>query len=320
MDKDRNIYIYKEKNFRYGDETKEIIKSRVPEEKDFPSVILIDNISFCNLKCSMCFHKEMKRKSGIMEWDLYKKIIQEISENNPAAQIWITFFGEGLMLKDLPERVKYARDMGLNNIVLNTNGNLARTDFSKRLIEAGLNGFYVGIDAFTPETYAQIRVGGNLEKVTKGVLEYKELLEKYGKEDQRVVVQFVEMDINAHELNDFVHFWHDEHGIQCKVRPMVSWAGKAGRIATNLVETEERLPCYWAMNTINITDKGDVALCSVDLDCACPMGNVVNSSIKEVWNTTLREFRDNHRQGNWDKIPPLCQGCKDWQSGYAKYM
>lgn len=308
------------REFVFNEETKDIIRGRVPEEKDFPSVILIDNISFCNLKCSMCFHKEMKRKSGIMNWDLYRKIIDEIAENNPNAQIWITFFGEGLMLKDLPERIKYAHDKGLTNIILNSNGNLIRTEFSKRLIEAGLNGFYVGIDAFKPETYEQIRVGGNLEKVKNGVLEYKKLLEEFGKEDQRVVVQFVEMDINANELENFVNFWHKENGIECKVRPMVSWAGKAGRIATNLKETEERLPCYWAMNTINITDTGNVALCSVDLDCASPMGNVVNSTIKEVWNTTLREFRDNQRQGKWDKIPELCQGCKDWQSGYARYM
>ena len=75
----------------FDDKAREIIKGRVPEEKDFPSVVLIDNISYCNLKCSMCFHKNMKRKAGIMEWDLYKKIIDEIAENNPNAQIWITF-------------------------------------------------------------------------------------------------------------------------------------------------------------------------------------------------------------------------------------
>lgn len=304
----------------FDDNAKEFIKSRVPEEIDFPKVVLIDNISYCNLKCSMCFHKEMKRPSGIMEWDLYKKIIDEIAENNPDAQIWITFFGEGLMLKDLPERVKYARDKGLSNIILNTNGNLIKTATSKKLIEAGLNGFYVGIDAFKPETYEQIRVGGKLEKVRNGVLEYKKLLEEYGKPDQTVVVQFVEMDINAAELDNFVKFWHDENGIQCKVRPMVSWAGKAGMQATNLQETEDRLPCYWAMNTINITDIGDVALCSVDLDCASPMGNVVNSSIKEVWNASLKEFRTDQREGNWDKLPPMCQECRDWQSGYAKYL
>lgn len=52
-------------------------------DSSFPSTILIDNISFCNLECSMCPHKEMKRKKGIMNIELYKKIIDEISIKNP---------------------------------------------------------------------------------------------------------------------------------------------------------------------------------------------------------------------------------------------
>ena len=101
---------------------------------------------------------------------------------------------------------------------------------------------------------------------------------------------------------------------------MVSWAGKAESSATNLIKDAQRLPCYWAMNTVNITDQGDVALCSVDLDCSCPMGNVNNSSIREIWNTTLRQFRDLHRSGQWDKLPTMCKLCNDWQSGYAKII
>lgn len=50
------------------------------------------------------------------------------------------------------------------------------------------------------------------------------------------------------------------------------------------------------------------------------MGNIVNSSIKEVWNASLKEFRTDQREGNWDKLPPMCQECRDWQSGYAKYL
>lgn len=310
----------KDRVINFDDEAREIIKSRVPEEMDFPSVILIDNVSYCNLKCSMCFHKDMQRKAGVMKWDLYRKIIDEIAENSPNTQIWITFFGEGLMLRDLPERVKYARDKGLTNIVFNTNGKLLNPQKSRALIEAGLNGLYVGIDAFKPETYAQIRIGGNFDRTVNGVLEYKKMLDEFGKPNQRVVVQLVEMEINTNEIKDFVKFWHEEHGIECKIRPMVSWAGKAGRQATNLVETKDRLPCFWAMNTMSITDTGNVALCAVDLDCAAPMGNVATHSIKEVWNTILKEFRNNHRQGNWDKVPPLCQKCNDWQSGYAKYL
>ena len=146
------------------------------------------------------------------------------------------------------------------------------------------------------------------------------MLDEFGKPDQKVVVQLVEMDINTDEIEDFVNFWHKQHGIECKIRPMVSWAGKAGKQATNLVDTDDRLPCYWAMNTINITDQGDIALCSADLDCAVNMGEIRNHSIKEIWNTTLKEFRTNQREGNWNKIPPMCQQCKDWQSGYAKYL
>jgi radical SAM protein with 4Fe4S-binding SPASM domain len=284
---------------------------------EFPKVLLIDTISHCNLRCSMCPHKEMNRKPGVMTWELYQKIIDEIAVNRPDAQIWITFFGEGMILKDLPDKIQYARDKGLSNILLNSNGNLINTGYSKRLIEAGLNGLYVGIDAMKKETYEKIRVGGNLEKVTKGVLEYKKMLDEFGQENQRVVVQFVEMDINASEAKDFVRFWYDENRIVCKVRPMVSWAGKVE--AENLVKNVNRLPCYWAMNTINITDRGQVALCSVDLECRVPMGEVINHTIKEVWTTSLREFRNLHRDSNWNGLPEMCRNCQDWQSGYAEY-
>jgi radical SAM protein with 4Fe4S-binding SPASM domain len=296
----------------------EIIKKRIPEEIDFPKVILIDSISYCNLKCAMCPHKNIKRKKGIMSWDLYKKIIEEIAENMPNAQIWITFFGEGMILKDLPERIKHARDKGLGNIILNSNGNLFKTDYSRKLIEAGLNGLYLGVDAIKPETHAKLRVGGDLEKVTKGILEYKRMLDEFGKEDQRVVVQFVEMESNKDELKDFVKFWHEEHDIQCKIRPMISWAGRVE--ANNLKTMDDRLPCYWGMNTISITDQGFVTYCTDDMDCDIPMGDINNQTIKEVWTTTLRKCRNYQRQKEWEKLPEMCRNCNDWQSGYARYM
>lgn len=292
------------------------IKARIPKESFFPKTILIDTISFCNLKCSMCPHKDMKRKPGIMSWNIYKKIIDEIAEKQPDTQIWITFFGEGMILKDLPERIEYAKMKGLTNILFNTNGNLMNPEYSKRLIKSGLNGLYVGIDAFNEESYEQIRVKGNLKKVTNGVLEYKSLLDEYGKENQKVVVQFVEMEKNKSEIDAFIQFWNS-HNIQCKVRPMVSWAGKVDVV--NLKEDMERLPCYWAMNTLNIIDTGRVALCSVDLECQEQMGDITLNTIEEIWNTSLKDFRKKHREKQWDFLPDMCKNCEDWQSGYAVY-
>lgn len=294
----------------------EKLMSRIKEEQDFPSVVLIDTISYCNLKCSMCPHVHMRRKPGIMSWNLYRKIIDEIALENPEAQIWITFFGEGLILKDLPEKIRYAKDSGLKHIDFNSNGNLLNYENSKQLIEAGLDRLLVGIDAFEPETYAKNRVGGDLNKAVEGVLTYHKLLKEIGRDGQSVCVQFVEMENNRGEMKKFIDFWNAQ-GVPVKVRPMISWAGKVE--AANLKQDMQRLPCYWAMNTINITDTGEIALCSVDLECEVPMGNIRDRTIKEAWKSKLRVFRELHRSGQWDKLPEKCRNCMDWQSGYAMY-
>lgn len=294
------------------------LAERIPKEEDFPRVVLIDTISYCNLKCSMCSHRDMKRKPGIMSWDLYKKIIDEIARERPEATIWITFFGEGGILKDLPEKIQYAKEQGLTDIRLNSNGCLINKEYGRRLIEAGLDKLLVGIDAFLPETYTQIRVGGRLEEVVENVLSYKHMLSELGRDkEQEVITQFVEMDTNKAEEQDFIQFWNG-YGVRCKIRPMISWAGSVK--ASNLRDDMERLPCYWAMNTINITDQGTVALCSVDLNCQVPMGDINQRSIKEIWNHELYEFRTKHREARWNMLPELCRECNDWQSGYADYL
>ncbi|GAB6189233.1 radical SAM protein [Marinitoga arctica] len=312
MQKNFDVYYDKEK-------LKKILLQRIKDEEKniFPEVVLIDTISYCNLKCFMCPHKNMKRKPGIMSWDLYKKIIDEIAIENSSTRVWMTFFGEGLMLRDLDERVSYAKRKGLKDVVLNSNGNLLNERWSERLIRAGLDVLYVGIDAFDEDTYKKIRVNGNLNNVVKGVLKYKELLDKIGTKNQKIFVQFVEMSENEKELENFIKFWN-KHDIPVKVRPKVSWAGKVE--AKNLKDYEFRLPCNWAMNTMNISDQGKVCMCAVDLNCEVIFGDIRLNSIKEIWNTTLKEFRLKHLERRWSELPDLCKNCKDWQSSYASYI
>lgn len=283
---------------------------------NFPPVLLIDTISFCTLKCSMCPHRFLKRKKGKMEWTLYKKIINEISEKNKNSRVWITFAGEGTMLKDLPEKIAYAKAQGLQDIVLNSNGTLLTENFAERLVKSGLDTLMVGVDAFTDTTYRKLRVGGILEKTVANVLGYKKALEKWGKPNQSLNVQFVQMPENEKELDDFVIFWN-EKDIEVKIKPMVSWINRIE--ASNLLYNVERLPCYWLCKVMAITDTGQTALCGADLDCSMPMGDVSKSSIEEIWNGKLKLMREIHLKGEWNKLPKICTTCKDWQSGYAKY-
>jgi MoaA/NifB/PqqE/SkfB family radical SAM enzyme len=235
--------------------------TRTQEATDFPRVILIDNCNACNLRCSMCDHKNMKqyRKVEIMEFELYRKLIDEIAIENPNARVWQIFFGEPFMCRDIAKRIKYAKDKGLADVVLNSNGVMMARERAQAVIEAGLDSMYVGIDASTEETYNKIRVGGNFKKAVDNVIQYRDLLAEYGNGRQRLFVQFVASDINEHEVGDFKAFWK-EKGVNIKIRPKVSWAGlvEASNLSSDVGLI--RKPCYWLMQTINICADGTVAL------------------------------------------------------------
>jgi MoaA/NifB/PqqE/SkfB family radical SAM enzyme len=294
--------------------------TRIEEAQGFPSVILLDNTNACNLRCSMCDHANMKKHRPLarMDFGLYTRLVDEIARERPDARVWQIFFGDPFMCPDMAKRIRYAKDKGLTDVVLNTNGVLMGREKAKAVIEAGLDAIYVGIDAARAETYAKIRVGGNFDKAVANVLAYRDLLAQYGRPNQQLFVQFVVSEPNEDEVEAFREFW-TSRGVNVKIRPKVSWAGlvEADNLSSN--EALDRKPCYWLMRTINICADGRVALCSVDVHCRVDCGDVSGSSIKALWEGQLAHYRRLHKEGRFEELPEMCRQCRDWQSAYAQY-
>lgn len=294
---------------------------RLQEATAFPNVVLLDTISYCNLLCSMCFHKEMTRPKGLMPWELFTRLVDEIAEKKPEARVWMVFFGEALIRKrrqpTIFEMIAYAKERGLQDVVMNSNANLLDRETAEKLVDSGLDAIYIGIDAASPETYAQVRVGGKYQRVVDNVLGLLELKQQRGVSHPEVFVQFVELDLNSHEKETFIQFW-SEKGAKVKIRPKVSWAGKVD--APNLVlGEEERWPCYWAMQSMSVTDRGQVVTCAVDLDAGWVAGDARELSLEELWTGPMAEFRRMHQEKRWSELPDLCRQCRDWQSARADY-
>ena len=283
---------------------------------DFPHQIIIETTAFCNMKCTMCGHATMKRKKGNMSMPLYKKIIDEIADVNKDTEIWMTFYGDALLLKyKLYYMIEYAKKKGLTNLVLNSNAMLLDEDAAHWLIESGLDRFIVSIDAMTKETYEKIRVQGIYEVMEKNVKYLIDLRNKLGLTKPKIEVQFSIMDENEHEFPDFKEFWL-EQGALVKYREKLTWTGTVE--ASNLDPTIERIACPWGVKTCAIHYTGDVVMCAVDYEGKEIFGNLNNDSIKHIWQTTHREARLNHLNRNWDQIPQLCKNCLDWQAVGAK--
>ncbi len=254
----------------------------------------------------------MKRKKGNMDMCLFKKIIDEIAYEDKNTELWMTFYGEALILRyRLYYMIEYTKRKGLNYVVLNSNAMLLDKEMVNLLIDSGLDRFIISIDGFTKETYEKIRVGGNREQVYANVLYMLELLKKRNIKRPILEVQYSVMDENERELEDFKNFWF-EKGAHVKIREKLSWAGTVQ--AGNLNPYQNRIACPWALRTCAIYWDGGMCSCAVDYDRGFVSGDVNDKSIKEIWNTTHREFQKLHLNHKFALLPEICKNCLDWQA------
>ncbi len=295
-------------------------------EHDFPPQIVAETTALCNFQCSHCHHAALQRKKGTMSDELWTKIVEEVAEKAPDAEFWPTFYGEALVLRDrLYSKIRQARELGLTNIVLNSNGSFCRGEFIDEILTCGLRRFLLSLDGFTKETFERIRFTrdphGKFEPVYAGVrelLERKRELDSLGIETPLIICQFSKMDDNEHEAAAFAEYWLSL-GADVKIREKLTWTGhvEAVNLATDY---NQRIACPWVNNTCTIQWNGDVVACAVDSEGRFVGGNVNEQSIEQIWTSTMRQLRQDHRNHEWNRLPPVCRDCVDWQAVGAEYF
>jgi len=294
-------------------------------ESNFPPQVVVETTAYCNFRCRHCHHDKLEREKGTMSTDLWTKIVSEVAERKPDAELWPTFYGEALILGERLYRwIRQAREAGLTNLVLNSNGSFCRGRYIDDILMCGLRRFLLSLDGFTQETFERIRYtrdrNGKYEPVYTGVRELlrrKHELDAVGIQTPTIICQFSMMDDNEHEAEPFREYWL-RHGAHVKLREKLTWTGYVS--ASNLTrDYAHRVACPWGNNTCAIHWNGDVVACAVDNEGSFIAGNVREQSIYDIWNGPLREFREKHRRHIWDDLPALCQGCLDWQAVGASH-
>lgn len=295
------------------------------KEHAFPPQLVVETTARCNFRCRHCHHHELQRKQGIMSEELWTKIVTEVALKKPDCELWPTFYGEALAVgKKIYRRIRQAADLGLTNLVLNSNGSFCRDGANELILTCGLRKFILSLDGFTKETFEHVRYTldphGKFEPVYAGVrdlLKRKQELDASGVPTPLIICQFSKMEDNEHEAEAFKDYWLSL-GADVKIREKLTWTGFVA--ASNLTKNyKNRIACPWANNTSAIHWNGDVVACAVDNEGRFVAGNVNEQSIEEIWTTVLRRFRETHRGHVWDDLPQLCQGCLDWQAVGASY-
>jgi radical SAM protein with 4Fe4S-binding SPASM domain len=298
------------------------IEARLREHA-FPPQVVVENTSYCNLRCVHCCHKEMTRPPRHMERGLWEKIATEIGREHPDCEVWPTFYGEALILGrdgELWSRLDFAAAAGCRNLVLNSNGTLLRRwDNRDRILDSPLRRFILSLDGFTSATFESIRVGADRDAVYAAVEELLEEKRRRGRVYPAIICQLSRMPANTDEVEVFRAYW-TERGAEVKVRPMLEWTA-SGSVRSAAIEhgSSFRIACPWANNTFAVHQNGDVVACAVDYDGRFKAGNLKEITIKEAWEILRWTIRELHRVHRWADLPELCRGCADWQAAGAQY-
>ena len=279
-------------------------------KRKVPLSLQIEPTNHCDVSCICCSRDRMSRKKGYMEFKLFQKIIDDAAQNN-MKRIHLYLHGEPLLHPEVIEMIRYikTRRMGFQ---MATNGMRLDKANANTLLRTGVDSsdhILFSILGHSREVHELIMKGVRHDWVMKNISDFLELRKSLGINGPVIETVMYVMSENEKEEAKFLKYWRNVVDHVRRVGPISQQFAKYKRgddllsprtkTCKNLLE---RMTIYW---------NGDVTLCAADLDGAHVLGNLMEKSIKEIWNgKDLINIKKLHKEKNFQSLQ-LCSNC-DW--------
>lgn len=278
---------------------------------DFPLEIAAELTNYCNLECVICPVPTLKRNRGFMDESVFGKIVHDISKES--GYLFLPQgFGEPLLHNRGLQMVETAVKMGIQPVVVLTNGNLLNEANIKGLI-SNADIVIITVDGVMAKTYEAIRVKGSFERVTNNIKRFIDIRGNRG--NPRLVLRIIRMKDTEKEIDSFRAIWSERLGSAdlVQVSDFNDWTGSViYRGFNDVMKDKVRYPCKMFWKNLTVYHNGDVSPCCYDAEGELIIGNVLKQSISEIWEgSPLMLFRQAHINRDFDKIP-LCARCRSW--------
>jgi len=281
---------------------------------EFPRYVEIETVNACNARCPMCTINDWERNFPVMRDNVFNKISDELIEYKKyLKRVSLYRDGEPLIDKKLPQRVNKFFINGIKNTSIATNVSLLNEKKSRELLESGLGLVIMSIDSLKKDVFEKIRVRLNFEEVKENAIKFLELRDKINP-NCRVWIRMIRQESNYKEWDNYYDFWKKYASDQDRIyyHNIFNWGGQLDKFKSIEKSYEPNLPCVALWSLIVFFANGDVPLCNIDYNNKYPTGNVMESSIKDLWTSKIMNARRKlHLNGNKKDIS-LCVNCNVW--------
>ena len=271
---------------------------------EYPLLVDIEMSSLCNLSCPMCYTitDEFKEKVNVkmIEWGLFKKIVDEIAGKVPALRLSLR--GESLLHPDFLKAVAYAKAQGIQEVSTLTNGAKLTPSYSEKLIDAGIDWITVSVDG-VDDVYEKIRKPIKFATILANLKAIKDYKTTRNLSKPVIKVQSIWPAIkhDPQEYYDALAPYVD----LVAFNPLIDYLSN-----DTSVEYVENFCCPQQYQRLVIGSDGLVMKCSNDEENNEVIGNMNLESVHAVWHGIhMESVRLDHKNGQGFLRNAVCRKC-----------
>jgi MoaA/NifB/PqqE/SkfB family radical SAM enzyme len=257
--------------------------------------IQIQTIEFCNLKCDFCpnhyiiYDRIDDKKKGIpynkMSVEDYIKIVENLSRLDYCGRFSPYLMNEPLVdKKRIVEFIRIAREYLPDSFIqMDSNGTGLTSDWLGEMIEAGLN--RIQLDDYFDDDYA-----------------IKMMDASRPHNDNKNFFGLISSNYNVTQAKRGEKNKHTHYG------PWTYW-NRGGLVNVNPDIPVPQKDCRFPSTQMYIKWNGDALLCCCDWEYQVVHGNVLETSIEDVWiNDSYEHYRNTLKKGRRDLLQ-MCRKC-----------
>jgi len=267
---------------------------------DKPLVVYLSPCNVCNFNCEYCAYSKLKYyksfKSMILDISTAKKIINNIKQSFGDIKNITLTSAETLLNSNIAEIVRLSKTVA-HHVRIITNGSLLNKELSDSLINSGLDAITISINGLsTNEYYARTKTNVDFREFVQNIRYLSERAAVRGGVSINIkiidyMIQDEENKILFYETFESLGNIVIEHLVETDSSiDYRQIAGKNYKFETNVVGRKfstNMITCPIAFYAVNIRENGDVVPCCGAFIKAPVLGNVLESSLSDIWAESL---------------------------------
>jgi len=263
--------------------------------------ITIENTNICPANCTICPRDKYEQKLGIMDFNLFKKIINNLSNQENVGTVDIGGFGEPFADKLLFERCAYIREKLPKAKIFTSSNCFLMTPDKYDDVCKYIDALKISVYGVTKETYEKCHRGSLVfEKTYANILG---LLERKTKPYTIGLLTLTED--NKNEKDEWLKFW------QPRLDEVYIWMPHnfAGNMDFRTIDRTKQKSCGRPLNgPLYVHLDGTVSMCCLDINKKLKIGNMDTDTIPEIFKSSAyKRIKKAHKEGNFNGL--LCENC-----------